>query len=329
MGLINFVSSLFGSSSPVKASTLPEQVERFKNVINRLVSAINEKDYKSIQQDFSKQMLKALPIVKLQPFIEKLLSDYGTIKNFDPSRITTPDKAITPAHFERAILDIKIILDGNSKIVMLQFLPHQVDLPVPERNSNSFVLPFEGKWFVAAGGKSLDINPHNEIQFQRYAYDFLIKDDSGKTHSGDGKKCEDYYAFGKSVLCPADGVVSDVITGVRDNVPPAMNEYSAVGNCVIIQHAEYELSVIAHFKYGSILVKPGEKVKKAQVLGACGNSGHSSEPHIHYHLQNTPIIQDGTGILSHFEKVDLYNNSKMEVKFNYSPIQGDIISQSK
>ena len=105
-----------------------------------------------------------------------------------------------------------------------------------------------------------------------------------------------------------------------------MNSYSAVGNCVIIQHREEEVSVLAHFKQGSIKVKPEDKVKRGQVLGQCGNSGNSSEPHIHYHLQHAQVLQDGLGIKIVFEKVVLTKDSKVETRANYSPVKGDIIS---
>ena len=171
------------------------------------------------------------------------------------------------------------------------------------------------------------MNQHHDVQNQRFAFDFVAVDTAGKTYKDDGKENEDYYAFGQVVLAPADGVVTDVITGVRDNVPGSMNPYSALGNAVVIEHREYEVAVLAHFKNESIQVKTGEKVKMGQILGLCGNSGNSSEPHIHYHLQNTPIIQDGTGIRCLFDKVSVIKKGKCEVKSNYSPVKGEIIKQ--
>jgi murein DD-endopeptidase MepM/ murein hydrolase activator NlpD len=119
--------------------------------------------------------------------------------------------------------------------------------------------------------------------------------------------------------------VTDVITGVRDNVPGSMNPYSALGNAVLIQHREHEVSVLAHLKLGSAKVKVGDKVKAGQVVALCGNSGNSSEPHLHYHLQNTPIIQDGTGIKCYFEKITVMDGTEKESKPNYSPVKGDIV----
>jgi len=121
-------------------------------------------------------------------------------------------------------------------------------------------------------------------------------------------------------------VVTDVIDGVRDNVPGSMNPYSALGNAVFIQHREREVSVLAHLKRSSIRVKVGDRVERGQVIGLCGNSGNSSEPHLHYHLQNTPVIQDGTGIKCYFRTVVVTRDDKTEPRKNYSPVKGDVVA---
>jgi murein DD-endopeptidase MepM/ murein hydrolase activator NlpD len=300
---------------------------RFEKIVQPLVQAINAEDYASIQRDFGKGMLEALPLVKLTPIFKNMMGQFGKIVKVDPPRLTSPNEAIFPAHFERAKLDIKVVLDEQDKITGLWFLPPTAAIPVPERNQTALHLPFTGEWFVLWGGETKELNKHHDAPNQRYAFDFLITDDAGKTRQGDGVHNEDYFAFGKPVLAPADGIVTDVINGVRDNTPGSMNPYSALGNAVIIEHREHEASVLAHFKQGSIRVRPGDPVKRGQVLGLCGNSGNSSEPHIHYHLQNTPVIQDGTGIRCLFDKVSVIRDGKTKSKMNYSPVRGDTVRQ--
>ena len=108
-----------------------------------------------------------------------------------------------------------------------------------------------------------------------------------------------------------------------------MNPYSALGNAVLIRHGQYEVSVLAHLKFGSTRVKAGDKVKMGKVIGLCGNSGNSSEPHLHYHIQNTPIIQDGTGIKCRFERIGIMIEGKQQEKENYSPVKSEIVVGSK
>ncbi|MFH1484998.1 MAG: M23 family metallopeptidase [Chloroflexota bacterium] len=130
----------------------------------------------------------------------------------------------------------------------------------------------------------------------------------------------------REVLAPGDGIVTDVIEGVRDNLPGSKNPYSVLGNAVFIRHKEHEVSVLAHFKQGTIGVKVGDKVVKGQAIGLCGNSGNSGEPHIHYHLQNTDVIQDGTGIKVFFGEVVLQRASEETLKEEYSPVTGDTVA---
>lgn len=302
-----------------------EAVDRFKVVADRMVDAINKQDYPRVEKDFSGIMLKAFPLKKSVPFFKGVMSKYGKIKKLDPPRFIPPNQAVFPTHFERGILDIKIVLDKDNKITGLWFLPHVPSIPAPKRNSVTLRLPFEGEWLTYWGGDTLKLNYHHNVPSQRFAFDFLIIDQRRKSYKNDGKKNEDYFAFGQKVLAPADGIVTDVIRGVRDNVPGSMNPYSALGNAVFIKHNEYQVSIIAHFKQNSIRVKVGDKVKQGQVLGLCGNSGNSSEAHIHYHLQNTPVIQNGTGIKCFFTDVLIEKDGKSRTEKEYSPIKNDIV----
>ena len=308
------------------ASLEAQTTDRFEKVTNRMVKAINDGNWPGTQADFSQIMLDAFPLEKSTPFFQGLITQYGKIEKLDAGRYTPPNIVVFPAHFERGILDIKVVLDERDKIIGLWFLPHSPDILKVEKHQTELSLPFRGKWLVFWGGDTKELNYHHDTPNQQFAFDFVSVDDTGKTHKGDGKTNEDYLAFGREVLPPADGVVVEVINGVRDNVPGSMNPYSAVGNAVLIQHRDNEVSVMAHFKLDSIKVKVGDKVTKGQLIGFCGNSGNSSEPHLHYHLQNTPVIQDGTGIKCIFQKVTIIKDGQPQMKTNYSPIKGDVIT---
>jgi hypothetical protein len=312
---------------PVGTSLAQQKpTDRFDKVVNRMVKAINESDYPGIAADFGKIMRDAFPMEQLKPFFQNLSAQLGKIEKLDPPRFVPPMTAIYPAHFERGLLDIRIVLDNEDKIIGLLFLPHTADIPIPKKHETTLSLPFKGNWLVLWGGDTKELNQHHDVPNQRFAFDFVVSDRAGKTHKGQGESNEDYYAFGKEILAPRDGIVTDVIQGVRDNVPGSMNGYSALGNAVFIQHREHEVSILAHLKHGSIKVKVGDKIKRGQVIALCGNSGNSSEPHLHYHLQNTPIIQDGTGIKVRFDKVAVTRGGKKQTKRNYSPIKADTIS---
>lgn len=160
-------------------------------------------------------------------------------------------------------------------------------------------LPFEGEWYVYWGGRSIDENYHTAYPDQRFAYDILVMK-GGKSHRGDGTKNEQYHAWGRKVLAPAAGTVVSAANDVVDNVPGEMNPKQPLGNHVILDHGNGEYSFLAHLQRGSVTVAEGDTVEAGQLLGLCGNSGNTTEAHIHYHLQNTPTYGEGDGLPAPF-----------------------------
>ncbi|WP_460909493.1 M23 family metallopeptidase [Spirosoma areae] len=92
------------------------------------------------------------------------------------------------------------------------------------------------------------------------------------------------------VVAPASGYVVTLVDGIEDNPIGNMNIRENWGNAIVIKHAEYLYSKIAHLKKDSFVVKPGDYVRKGDVVGALGNSGRSPEPHIHFQVQATPDV---------------------------------------
>jgi hypothetical protein len=309
----------------VREQTFAQDLDRYTKLANHLVELMNKENYSGIQALFSKEMSEALPLEKSTAFFKGVEQQFGKIQKLDPPR-TPPPAVLFTAHLDHGLLDLQLSLNDQDHIAGLYLKPHISSKPAPEKHRTQLSLPFRDGWLVFWGGDTRELNHHHDVPNQRFAFDLLGVGPDQKNHRGEGKKNEDYYAFGRDVLAPADGTVTDVIEGVRDNVPGSMNPFSGVGNCVIIQHREDEVSVLAHFKQGTIKVRVGDKVQRGEVLGQCGNSGNSSEPHIHYHLQHSPVLQDGLGIKCVFSKVVLSKNGKREIRSMYSPVKGDVIS---
>ena len=162
-----------------------------------------------------------------------------------------------------------------------------------------FVLPFNGEWYVFWGGRSMDENYHAITHDQRFAYDFVMLRLS-RSCSGRGEDNADYFCFGQMIFAPGDGVVVEVADGVPDNVPGETNRKCVPGNHIVIDHGNSEFSFLAHLKNGTVRVQGHQTVRAGDPLGECGNSGNSSEPHLHYHLQNTPILFQGEGLPAQF-----------------------------
>ena len=123
----------------------------------------------------------------------------------------------------------------------------------------------------------------------------MVLDEQDTSHRGDGQSNDQYYAWGKKVVAPGAGTIVAMENGVEDNEPGAMNPEQLLGNYVFLDHGNGEYSLIAHFQKGSIKVKQGEVVERGALLGLVGNSGNSSEAHIHYHMETGPGASDGRG----------------------------------
>src|SRR3546814_15367827 len=59
--------------------------------------------------------------------------------------------------------------------------------------------------------------------------------------------------------------------------------------------------MLAHLRRGSVAVEAGQQVAAGDELGRCGNSGNTSEPHLHLHLQDAPVFGEGNGLPAFFE----------------------------
>lgn len=309
-------------------SNVRGQVESpiYKTVTQKFEKEYNLNQYDSIFTMFSAEMQNALPLNKTIEFFTGLNGQVGKIAQREFIKYEMQTYASYKTQFERALFSVNISVDNNAKINGLFIKPFKVDnLPKIERNSTSLLLPFNDTWNVFWGGDTKDLNYHIDNEAQKNAFDFLIIDKSGKSYKTDGKTNEDYYAFGKEVIAPCNGEIVLVIDGVKDNVLGQMNLFDVGGNTIVLKTENSEYLVFCHFKHQSIKVKEGQKVEQGQLLGLCGNTGHSSEPHIHFHIQNVEDINQATGVKCYFRKVIVNGQSKND----YSPIKNDIVSNGK
>lgn len=144
-------------------------------------------------------------------------------------------------------------------------------------------LPADGPMRVAWGGDSIKTNYHAAVPDQRWAYDLVME-----PYFSGSENVEDYGCYGKPVVAPIRGTVISAHNGEPDAVPGKVsnNLTAPTGNHVMIQIEETgTYLVIAHLKPGSVAVETGSVVEEGQVIGQCGNSGNTSEPHIHIHHQ--------------------------------------------
>ncbi len=181
-------------------------------------------------------------------------------------------------------------------------------------------LPFAGVWSVWQGFDGQWT--HQGIW--RYAVDFVIADEKGQTFQGEGTRLEDYYCFGKPVLSPVRGRVVSLANDIQDNVPGTVNETQNWGNYVLIYDERGFYVLLAHFQKGSIKVKEGQWVEQGQLLGLCGNSGYSPQPHLHVQVQLSPELGAPTQPFS-FVHYAVLQDTKLLYRANEIPKEGEIV----
>ena len=150
-------------------------------------------------------------------------------------------------------------------------------------SERTLALPFSGRWTV---WQAFD-GPWTHQGPWRYAYDFVITDGQGATHRGEGTRVEDYMAFRKPVLSPIKGRVVRIVDSIPDNPIGENDRANNWGNFVILKDDRGFFVEISHFAQGSFRVKEGDWVERGALLGLCGNSGYSPQPHIHIQVQQT------------------------------------------
>jgi Peptidase family M23 len=158
--------------------------------------------------------------------------------------------------------------------------------------------PLRGSDWVAANGPSntshhrralIAINGRSFIS-QRFATDWVQIGSDGETHTGDPADNKNYHAYGAEIRAVAGGLITEVKDGLPQNVPGANSRAIPItldtvgGNHVIEQIGDTLFAFYAHIQPGSIPVKVGDRVQRGQLLGLVGNSGNSTEPHLHFDI---------------------------------------------
>ncbi|MNK21896.1 putative peptidase [compost metagenome] len=166
--------------------------------------------------------------------------------------------------------------------VLLGIWPAAYSADMDSAKPNATVrLPFREAAITGWGGDDLKHNQHALWPMERWAYDFMM----GPALTG-SKRLEDYGIFGADVLAPASGTIVGVYDEEEDQRPGNEDYKTMQGNYVYLKmDSTGTYLVMAHLKQGSVTVKEGQHVNEGDLLAQAGNSGASSEPHLHLHHQ--------------------------------------------
>lgn len=229
-----------------------------------------------------------------------------------PSNTLGPDRGLLIRHqylqFGADVERIRVVAVGNAGDGSV--VQSTAEITVSSYQAKTKLnFPLNGTWYVS---NASDVSgSHRWGIGQEFAYDLVKVDEEGNSGKGDETKPESYYAYGQNVLAPADGNVYETrdeiddtpMAQLADDDPAVVNKklvaYQTVlrkrygvrgtdGNYIIMDHGNSEYSVFDHLKKGSLRVKRGDKVKRGQIIAQVGQSGLSTEPHLHYEVVSDP-----------------------------------------
>ena len=172
-----------------------------------------------------------------------------------------------------------------------------------------------GSYYIGQGGSTSSINHHHADQSQRFALDIVGLNGIGTRASGlMPTELTDYVIYDREVKSPCTGVAISTHDGIDDNRIFQTNTDEPAGNHVILACGTVRV-LLAHFRKGSIAVTGGSIVSEGQTLGRVGNSGNSSEPHLHMHayLGGTVDYNAGQGVPMTFDGRFLVRGSTVTI----------------
>lgn len=281
-------------SAAIPATAAPSLAGRWEGAITMqtvelqiAVEFVVDGDALTARIDIPEQGITAMPLanVSFQSRVELWAQTKERALPHDPG---VQSYSASYAWGEAGIV-LSLTFDASDAIAGF-FLVPQWPLPPDPAGASMRVpvsVPFQGTWWVYWGGETEFDNYHAVYPSQWHAYDILIWKDGGTFH-GAGTANTDYWAWGQEIRAPVAGAVVATLNDISDNVPGQLNaEAHPAGNHVVIETGEKSFVFLAHLQQGSVKVNVGDRVQVGDVVGITGNSGNTSEPHLHIHAQNT------------------------------------------
>jgi murein DD-endopeptidase MepM/ murein hydrolase activator NlpD len=200
--------------------------------------------------------------------------------------------------------------------------------------------PLRGAPWVAANGPA-NATGHRQAMFpldgriaigQRYAIDWVKVDMQGRTFDGDAKTNTSYFAYGQDAIAVADATVAAIKDGIPENLPDITSRAVPItretigGNFVVLDLGGNRYAFYAHLQPGSLKVKPGDRVRRGQVLGLVGNSGNSTEPHLHFHVSDGPDSLASEGLPYAIDRFEVASSgASFEMRQREIPMNGAVV----
>lgn len=199
--------------------------------------------------------------------------------------LSVSEKLLAGGMFRRILYFLTVIIFIAGAVRFFPLIPQSWAFP-RVKDCVILDLPVRGIWLVGQAGASVLTNGHIT---NRYAIDMLKLGPDGRLFMGDEERVTDFCSYGENIYAPADGRITQVQDGLPSDLMGNMDKDHPGGNYIIMDIGQGKYVYFGHLINGSIMVEEGQSVTAGTVLGRIGNSGYSTHPHLHMHVQNKPV----------------------------------------
>jgi hypothetical protein len=249
---------------------------------------------------------------------------HDDIKATDPCIVPASSKAVVYLDLQlKVVSDVRELLHSLSYVYRdSQAKKNEVKMvtitgaPIDVLKGQGLILgaPVKGNSWAAVYDPAW-VRGHRRVMFRfegkpyipaRFAIDFVKLDSLGHYAKGSQDTVGNWFGHGLEVLAVADGVVASVRDDFAESFTvsahPGYDSSKATGNYVSIDIGNKAFAFYEHLKPNSIRVKPGQHVKKGEVIALLGFTGQSTGPHLHFHVANRNAPLEAEGVPYVFEK---------------------------
>ncbi|MBN1551324.1 M23 family metallopeptidase [bacterium] len=195
----------------------------------------------------------------------------------------------------------------------------------PFITANTYNFPLKGSFCIA--NQPMSITSHRSVLSQEFAIDIVairqLENGQLATSTRNPSGLQDYFIYSSDVYSIGDGKIVECGTAFPEsemNIPSNYSEETFLeltkrlipeigflntfcGNYIVIEHDYGEFSFYAHLKSNGIRVSEGQTVKKGEIIAQVGNTGHSTEPHLHFQLMDGKNFLEANGLPVVFENI--------------------------
>jgi hypothetical protein len=195
--------------------------------------------------------------------------------------------------WKKVVLTLLVVLLLPISLLLLTEVPGFFAFP-DEEDCYLIDLPVRDTWLAGHAGASEGLNVHNFLNAQQYAIDIVKVNQQGQFFEDSGNALTHFYTYNAPIYAPVEGKVVEMVDTLP-NAPISLapNEPNTpAGNHVVIEFEPDRYLFLAHLNPGTIEVEKGDYVRVGDLIGKAGNSGNSSWPHLHLHIQDKPMISN-------------------------------------